>query len=360
MTDQPTPLVGLEELPRYIAGSHDILDYHQPIVLSANENPRGPSPQAIAAMHRAVKNAHRYPESNPQDLKTKIAEQYMLSPEMGEILLGAGSDEIISLLCTGFAHPGSKVLISQYGFLMYPIAAKIAGAVPHFIPEQDYRADTRAIVAAADENTSMVFLANPNNPTGSYLTREEIGYLVTHLPPHVLLVLDCAYSEYVDHPDYSDHHDLVASGRVVVMHTFSKVYGLAGIRLGWALSPSSIANIYERLRSPFNVSSLAIVAGIEALSDKVHLQETLALNKQERRRLVQSLKGLGIHVFPSSTNFLLLDFGSEAGAQDAEYALIGHGILARKMAGYGLPHCLRLSIGLAEENTAVIQALQTR
>ena len=206
----------------------------------------------------------------------------------------------------------------------------------------------------------MIFLANPNNPTGSYLSSPEIVRLHHGLPDHVLLVLDCAYSEYVDQPDYSSHYDLVASGRVVVTHTFSKAYGLAGLRLGWAFAPTGIADIYERLRSPFNINALSIRAGMAALEDQSDLEETVRLNAEQRARLQQGFAELGITVLPSVGNFLLLDFGSPEMASQAEQALLQQGIILRAMAGYGLPHCLRLSIGLPEENAAVLETLKKK
>lgn len=355
----PKPLAGLQELPRYVAGKHELEGIATPVVLSANENPRGASPQAVSAMQDSLGNLHRYPDGNPEALKGKIAEVYGLARYQGEIILGAGSDEILSLLAKGFAGTGHNVLMSQYGFLMYPIAAKAAGAEVRTAAEQDYRADVDALLALVDDDTTMVFLANPNNPTGSYLSSAEITYLYDGLPDHVLLVLDCAYSEYVEAADYSDHHDLVASGRVVVTHTFSKIHGLAGLRLGWAFAPAGVADIYERLRSPFNINAPAITAGIAALADLAYTQETVRLNRQQRARLQQSLAELSINVLPSVANFLLLDFGSPEAASRAEQVLLNQGIILRGMAGYGLPHCLRLSIGLPEENDAVLSILKS-
>ena len=354
----PRAVHGLEALPRYVAGKHDLVGVAAPIVLSANENPRGPSPKAVAAMQDCAGGVHRYPDGNPEDLKQAIMDCYGLAEYQGAVILGAGSDEIISLLAKGFADAGSTVIMSQYGFLMYPIAAKAAGAEVEAVPEQEYRADVDAILAAVNADTSVIFLANPNNPTGSYLGCDDIMRLYQGLPEHVLLVLDCAYSEYVDQADYSDHHDLVASGRVVVTHTFSKIHGLAGVRLGWAFAPADVADIYERLRSPFNINGLAIQAGIAALQDQDYVRETVRLNAQQRARMQQSLAELEINALPSVGNFLLLDFGSPKAATQAEQALLQAGIIVRGMAGYGLPHCLRLSIGLPEENTAVLEALK--
>ncbi len=354
----PLPVNGLETLPRYSAGSHELDGITTPIVLSANENPRGPSPKAVAAIQDHAADVHRYPNGNPEDLKAAIIDRYDLAAHQGEVILGAGSDEILSLLAKGFASAGKTVMMSQYGFLMYPIAAKAAGAEIQSIPEQNYLADVEAILAAVTEDTALIFLANPNNPTGSYLNQTEITRLYQGLPDHVLLVLDGAYSEYVDRADYSDHHDLVASGRVVVTHTFSKAHGLAGLRLGWAFAPPAIADIYERLRSPFNINALSIKAGIAALADQTYLEETVRLNAEQRARLQQSLAELAINVLPSVGNFLLLDFGSREAASNAEKTLLKGGIIVRGMTGYGLPHCLRLTIGLPEENTAVLQALK--
>lgn len=354
----PKPVAGLETLPRYVAGKHSLIGSKTPIVLSANENPRGPSPTAVTAIQDHAQQAHRYPEGDPEELKAAIIETYGLAGHQGEVILGAGSDEILSLMAKGFASAGKTVIMSQYGFLMYPIAAKAAGAEIHAVAETDYCADVDAILAAVDDDTCLIFLANPNNPTGSYLNAAEITRLHQALPEHVLLVLDCAYSEYVDSPDYNDHHDLIPSGRVVVTHTFSKIHGLAGLRLGWAFAPTEIADIYERLRSPFNINALSITAGIAALKDRDYLQETLRINAEQRARLQQSFAELKINVLPSVGNFLLLDFGSTEAAAQTEKALLQQNIILRGMTGYGLPNCLRLSIGLPEENTAVLEVLK--
>ena len=349
----------LRDLPRYVPGQHHLGGAREPIVLSANENPYGPSHKALEAIARYQNTVHRYPPEQTA-LKEKLIAHHNLDGLDGEIVIGAGSDELLSLLARGFARPGSTVLMSEYGFLMYPIAAQSVGAIPRKILEQNYRTDPQAILAACDDQTSMIYLANPNNPTGSYLSAQEVIALVDGLPDHVLLVLDCAYSECVQAEDYSNHHDLVATGRVAITHTFSKLYGLAGQRVGWGFMPPAIADILERLRSPFNMTTLSLKAAEAALDDQEYLHWCQQQNRQQYARLVQACTELSLplQVLPSMANFALWKFPDNVQAAQLEQNLQNHGIITRNMRGYGLHDCLRISIGTAEENTALIAALQ--
>ena len=353
----PTPRTHLSDLPRYVPGRHVLAGGKPPIVLSANENPRGCSPLAQAAVRACADRTHRYPEGNPEALKAGILGFYGVQDGAGEIVLGAGSDEIFSLLTRGFVAPGSRVVISQYGFLMYRLLSLAVEAEPVLVAEQDFRTDVEAILGAIDQRTRMIFLANPNNPTGSYLTGVEVERLVAALPDHVLLVLDEAYSEYATATDYDCHHELVATGRVVVTHTFSKIHGLAGLRLGWGLASPEVADVVERLRSPFNVNSAAISAGIAALEDRAFVRQSAEENDRERRRLAEGLAKLGIPTLPSEGNFLLLRFGSESAAAACLNRLGAGGIIARDMRAYDLADSVRLTIGTPAENDAVLHSL---
>jgi histidinol-phosphate aminotransferase len=273
-----------------------------------------------------------------------------------QIVCGAGSDELIGLLVRAYAGPGDEVLYSQYGFLMYGIAAKTAGAKPVAAPEKSLCADVDALLKAVTPRTKLVLLANPNNPTGSLLSKTEVARLHAGLPPHVLLALDAAYCEYVDDPAYSAGDELVAKGNVVVLRTFSKIYALAGPRLGWAHCPAEVADILNRLRGPFNVSALAQVAGLAALQADDFIAHACNENTKVRASFTAALQALGLKVYPSAGNFVLVEFGPNAEA--VRLKLKERGILVRQMGAYQLPHCLRITIGTAEDMAIVASAVR--
>lgn len=332
-----------------VAGKKDI------IKLSSNENALGASPKALAALRDSESRISRYPDGGCVALRDKIGEVYDLNPE--QIVCGAGSDEILAFLCHAYAGDGDEVLYSQHGFLMYPISALRVGATPVKAAEKNLCTDVDALLAAVTPRTRMVFLANPNNPTGSYLSKEKIGYLREKLRQNILLVLDGAYCELVDAPDFSEGNALVNQyPNVVVTRTFSKVYGLASLRLGWSYSSPEVADVLNRVRGPFNVSLQAQEVGIAALDDQAFIAASKAHNTKWRNWMTAELNTLGLKVYPSQGNFVLVEF-PDAAATDAK--LKENGIIIRRMEAYGLASCLRITIGTEAENKAVIAALKS-
>jgi len=346
------------DIAAYVPGSHSIPGVEIKAVLSANENPLGASPRAVAAYRAMAEKLHRYPEGGSTVLRQALAKQYGL--DAARIVCGNGSDELLGLLVHAYAGPGDEVLYSQYGFLMYPIAAKANGATPVTAPEKDYRADVDAILKRVTARTKIVFLANPNNPTGSVLSREEVQRLADGLPKTCLFVIDAAYAEYVVSNDYSAGVELVDSrDNVVMTRTFSKIHGLAGLRLGWAYCPANVADVLSRIRGPFNVNAAAQAAAVAALEDVAFTDATRTHNDIWRGWLAEKLKALGLTLLPSVGNFLLVRFPSTPGhdAAAADAYLARRGVIPRKVAAYGLPDWLRITIGTEAETRATAEAL---
>ena len=352
----PSPRPGIMDIAPYVGGSHKVEGVDRVIVLSANENPLGPSPKAKEAYAAMADELHRYPEGGAVALRQAIGKRFRLDPD--RIVCGAGSDELISLLIKAYAGPGDEVLYSQYGFLMYAISAKAAGATPVTAPEKNLTADVDALLAHVTENTRMLFLANPNNPTGTCLSSMELRRLRDNLRDDVLLVIDAAYAEYVGEADYNAGEELAGScDNVVMLRTFSKIFGLASQRLGWAYGPAAIIDVLNRVRGPFNITASAQAAGIAAVEDIEHVEASRAHNDRWMAWLTQQLGGLGVEVPPSAGNFILARFSDKARA-DAAYAhLMSRGIIARLMGGYGLPESIRITVGLEDENRALVDAL---
>jgi histidinol-phosphate aminotransferase len=352
----PTPRPGIMDIAPYVGGSHDVAGVDRIIVLSANENPLGPSPKTKEAFTATAGELHRYPEGGAVALRQAIGKRFRLDPE--RIVCGAGSDELISLLINAYAGPGDEVLYSQYGFLMYAISAKAAGAIPVAAPEKNLTADVDALLEHVTENTRMLFLANPNNPTGTCLPASELSRLRDNLRDDVLLVIDAAYAEYVGAEDYNAGEALVENhDNVVMLRTFSKIFSLASQRLGWAFGPPAVIDVLNRVRGPFNVTASAQAAGIAAVEDLEHVAASRAHNDRWLAWLTQQLGMLGVEAPPSAGNFVLARFADKAGA-DAAYAhLMSRGIIARLMGGYGLPESIRITVGLEDENRALIDAL---
>ncbi|MFN3076716.1 MAG: histidinol-phosphate transaminase [Alphaproteobacteria bacterium] len=355
----PEPRRGIMDISPYVGGESALPGVDRIIKLSSNEGALGPSPRAVEAYVRASSELHRYPDGGSTRLRQAIAACHGLDPE--RVVCGAGSDELIGLLCHAYAEPGEEVLYSRHGFLMYAIYARSVGAVPVAAPETNLTADVDALLAAVTPRTRLLFLANPNNPTGTYLPAAEVRRLRRELPERVLLVLDAAYAEFVDRDDYSAGVDLVESppGNTVMTRTFSKIYGLGGLRLGWAYCPAAIADVLNRVRSPFNVSLAAQEAGAAAVADVAFTEQARVHNEKWRSWLNDSLTGLGLTVTPSVCNFLLVHFpaDSERGTEAADRFLRSRGLIARRVAGYGLPDTLRITIGREEEVRAVALAL---
>jgi histidinol-phosphate aminotransferase len=346
------------DIKPYIGGESQIEGVARIIKLSSNEGALGPSPKAMAAFAAMASEMHRYPDGSAQALREAIAGRYGL--DVTRIVCGAGSDELLGILCRAYAGPGDEVLYSQHGFLMYAIAAKACGATPVTAPENNLTASVDNLLKAVTPKTKIVFLANPNNPTGTYVSAEEVKRLRAGLPAGVLLVIDAAYAEFVSKNDYSAGAELVEAGDNTVMcRTFSKMYALGGLRLGWAYCPEAIAGVLNRVRNPFNVGSPALAAGLAAFEDTGFAELCKAHNDYWLPWMLERVAGLGLDVTPSVGNFILIRFPKQAGqdAQAADKFLRGQGIIGRAMGGYGLPDCLRISIGRDDENAAVVEAL---
>jgi histidinol-phosphate aminotransferase len=324
------------------------------IKLSSNENPLGPSPKAFDAYVAAVKGLALYPDGGHLGLRQAIAEVHGLEAE--RIVCGAGSDELIALLCKAYAGAGDEVLYTQHGFLMYRLSALAAGANPVTAPERDLTTDVDALIAALTERTRLVFVANPNNPTGTMVDDAALARLADALPPQALLVLDAAYAEYVRVPGHDGGIGLVrARDNVVMTRTFSKIYGLASLRLGWAYAPAHVIDVMNRVRGPFNVTAPALAAGEAAIRDGAYMDHCAVTNEVWRDWLTKETRAAGFGVTPSHGNFILVDTGGRAAAVDAH--LKARGLIVRRMDGYGLPGHLRVSIGDEEACRAVAQAL---
>lgn len=355
----PRPNEGILSITPYVGGDSALEGGRRAIKLSSNESALGPSPQAVAAYMRAGTQLHRYPDGGSERLRQALAAHHGLPP--GQIVCGNGSDEIISSLIHAYAGPGTEVLYSEHGFLMYRLGALSAGATPVAAPESAYTASVEAILERVSERTRMVFLANPNNPTGTYLSAAELERLHVGLPEHVLLVIDAAYAEYVNRNDYLAGAELVERARNVVMtRTFSKIYGLAALRLGWAYCPAHVADVVHRVRPPFNVNAAAQAAGVAALGDFAHTDAARIHNEIWLPRLSAEITALGLEVIPSVGNFFSVGFpeGGPHSAKEALAFLNRRGILPRGLAAYGLAGHLRFTVGLEAENLAVIDGIR--
>ncbi len=353
----PTPRPGLLGITPYVGGK-STAPGGRVIKLASNESPLGPSPRALAAYREAADTLFRYPDGGSTALRTALAAHHGI--DAGRIVCGNGSDELLALLARGYAGPGDEVLHSEHGFLMYAISARAAGATPVGAPETALCADVDALLAAATPRTRIVFLANPNSPTGSYLPASELRRLRAGLADDVLLVIDAAYAEYVGADDYEAGMALVDAGDNVVMtRTFSKIYGLAALRLGWAYCPAGVADALNRIRGPFNVTAPALAAGEAALADREFTDRVRAHNDRWLPWLSQALTDLGLTVPPSVGNFVLVRFpgGNGRDAEAANAFLMARGIIPRTMAGYGLPDSLRVTVGLEDELRELVAAL---
>jgi histidinol-phosphate aminotransferase len=342
----------LSDLDTYLPGKRG--DGAGPVIkLSSNENPNGPSTFALDAYTRAASQLHRYPEDGALKLREAIADKHAFAAD--QLICGAGSDDVIRMLCHAYAGAGDEVIYSAHGFSMYRIYAAQHGAHTIAAPEQQLRTDPQAVLAAVTERTKLVFLANPNNPTGSYLSTTEIHDLRATLREDIILVLDGAYAEYMTAADYTDGRELVANSNTVIMRTFSKAYGLSTLRIGWGYGPKAIIDMLYKVRSPFNITQASLDAAIAALRDEDYLQWHISENNRERAKLTKAITAMGLHVYPAYANFIVVDFASKA--SDANAFLKDQGIIVREIANYGLPECLRISVGTPSENTALISAL---
>lgn len=353
-----SPKPGILDIVPYVGGKSNLSSKRKIIKLSSNEGALGPTPLAIKAFDSCANSLHRYPDGAAENLRNAIGERYNLNPK--QIVCGAGSDELLTLLCRSFAGTGDEVLYSEYGFAMYPIMALSVGAKPVKAPEKDLSANVENLLNAVTNRTKIVFLANPNNPTGTYLSSLEMSHLREKLRDDILLVIDAAYAEFVHEADYEPGFELVNQGENTVMtRTFSKIHALGGLRLGWAYCPQHIVDILNRIRSPFNVSRPALEAGIASFSDEEFLRRSQYHNDFWREWTKNELMNLGLSVSPSVCNFLLVCFNEKKShsASSADSFLESKGILVRNLTNYNLPNCLRISIGLEEEMKILIDSL---
>ncbi|MSO84859.1 MAG: histidinol-phosphate transaminase [Rhodospirillales bacterium] len=380
----PTPRPGILDVAPYVGGESALPGMTRVVKLSSNENAFGPSPKAMEAYTLCAPQIHRYPDGGCVSLRRALAETWKLDSD--RIVCGAGSDELIVLLARAYLGPGDEALYSEHEFSMYPIATTTAGARAIKVKETNLTADVGLLLAAVTPATKIVFLANPNNPTGTYLPAAEVRRLRDLLPATALLILDAAYAEFVTHPDYTSGAELVEpDGNVVMLRTFSKIYGLGGLRLGWAYCPAAVADVLNRMRGPFNVSSAAQAAGAAALADTTFTAKVRAHVETWREWTGAEARKLGLEVTPGVGNFVLIHFprapggarrpdqgpgagnaagslglGASAPGRDAAAAdafLKSRGVIARRMERYGIGQALRVTIGREDEMRAFMAAL---
>jgi histidinol-phosphate aminotransferase len=350
----PAPKPGVLDITPYIGARVEPGALkHQ---LSANESAIGPSPAAVEALHAAASAIHLYPDGGAHGLRNAIAEIHVLNPE--RIVCGNGSDELLTLIANAYLRPGDEVLFSAHAFLVYRLATLANSAVPVAAPEPELRVDVDAMLKRVTPRTRLVYIANPNNPTGTYLTGQELRRLHAGLTAETLLVIDAAYAEFVRREDYEPGEEMVSRfDNVVMTRTFSKAYALAGLRVGWAFCPAAVADVLNRVRGPFNVSVAAQRAAAAALRDRAHLERAVAHNETWRSWLTDEIRKLGLRVDESAGNFVLVRFVNATVAKAADEFLLARGIALRPVGAYGLPQCLRLTVGLEDANRAAVAAL---
>jgi histidinol-phosphate aminotransferase len=360
MTDRaPKPNAGILDIAPYVPGKSQLPGNGPVIKLSSNETPLGASPAAREAYLRAGEHIERYPDGTSSLLREAISRRYGIDKE--RIVCGAGSDELLNLLANAYLAPGYEAIYSEHGFLVYPIAIKANGATGIVAPEKNRTTDVDAILARVSDKTRMVFIANPNNPTGTYVPFKEVRRLHEALPSSVLLVLDAAYAEYVRANDYEAGLELVgAHANVVMTRTFSKIYGLASLRIGWAYCPAQIADVLNRIRGPFNLSTAAIMAGAAAIEDRAFIEEARAHNEVWRAWLTSECEALGLEVTPSVANFILVHFPDHPArsAALADAFLQSRRIVLRRVESYGFPNALRMTVGSEDDCRKTVAALK--
>jgi histidinol-phosphate aminotransferase len=343
------PGMPIEELERE-------LGIRDSIKLASNENPLGPSPKAMEAIARALPTLHRYPDGSAFYLKRKLAERHGVSPD--EILVGNGSNELIELVVRTFLRPRDEAVMADQAFVIYRMVTQAVAATPRLVPLRDFTHDLEAMLDAVTSRTRLVFVANPNNPTGTIFRRPAWEAFLRALAGRQLLVVaDDAYAEFVTDPEYPDTVVCRGDGAVpvVTLRTFSKLYGLAGLRIGYAVAPPGVMDALGRVRQPFNVNALALVAAQAALDDHEHVARTLRVNREGMAFLTAAFERLGLAWVPSSANFILVRVGRGV---DVYEALLHRGVIVRPMDGYGFPEHVRVSIGLPEENARCVEALE--
>jgi histidinol-phosphate aminotransferase len=356
---RPQPRPGVLAIDPYVPGESAAPGAARVFKLSSNETPLGPSPRAVAAYRAVAEHLADYPDGAATALRAAIGRAFGLDPE--RIVCGAGSDDLLHLIAASYLRDGDEAIHTTHAFLIYPIAILGSGAAPIVVPEKNHTADVDAMLAAVSERTKIVFLANPNNPTGTYVPFDEVKRLHRGLPPYVLLVLDAAYAEYVRRNDYESGIELVATSENVVMcRTFSKIYGLAALRLGWLYGPAHVVDALNRIRGPFNVNSAAMAAAIAAIDDTAHVEAARAHNEKWLVWLTSEIGKLGLKVTPSIANFVLIHFPQSKGrtAAEADAFLTRRGLILRRVGAYKLPDALRMTVGSEEANRLVVAALR--
>lgn len=342
MTEAIRPQPGILDIALYEGGKAHVAGVTNAVKLSSNENPFGPSDKAKDAFSRSVHSLHRYPNTDHASLREAIAEVHGL--DAARVICGVGSDEIITFLCQAYAGPKDEVVFTEHGFLMYRISAMAVGATPVEVPERDRTTDVDAILRACNKRTKLVFIANPNNPTGTMISPAEVERLAAGLPAQAILVLDGAYAEYVD--DFDAGLALVESRTNVVMtRTFSKIYGLGGLRIGWGYGPKAIIDVLNRIRGPFNLSTTQLEVAEAAVRDQDHVNRCRAENARMRAWLAHALAELGVPSDTSMANFILARFASPDEAEACDTFLQEQGLIVRRVGSYKLPNCLRITIG---------------
>ena len=357
--NQPIPRDGIEIIDAYVPGKSEATGGAKTFKLSSNETPLGPSPRAIDAFRAAAGNLEMYPDGASTRLRRAIADRFGL--DANRIVCGNGSDDLLHLLATAYLGKGDEGIFTEHGFLVYKIAILAAGGTPVIATETNYTADVDNILKCVTPRTRMVFIANPNNPTGTYISFDEVKRLHAALSPQTLLVLDGAYAEYVRRNDYSAGIDLVSNNENVVMtRTFSKIHGLASLRIGWCYGPARVCGALNRIRGPFNVNGPAIEAGIAAMNDASHVEKSATHNEKWLEILTREIGALGLKVTPSAANFMLIHFPAEPGksAADADAWLSSNGVVLRSVASYGIPRGLRMTVGTEEANRLTIDLLR--
>jgi histidinol-phosphate aminotransferase len=357
--NRPQPRPGVLDISPYVPGKSAAPGVARVFKLSSNETPLGPSPKAIEAFRATASHLEDYPEGTARLLREAIGKQFGLDP--GRIVCGAGSDDLLNLLADAYLADGDEAIYTKHGFLVYPIATLGSGATPVVAEEKDYTADADTILAKVTDRTRMVFIANPNNPTGTYMPYDELKRLQRSLPKNVVLVVDAAYSEYVRRNDYDAGIELVATcDNVVMTRTFSKIYGLAALRVGWMYGPAPIVEAINRIRGPFNVNTPAMMAAIAAINDTAHMEMARAHNEKWLAWLTDEVRKLGLTVTPSVANFILIHFprGKGKTAADADDFLTARGLITRRVSSYHLPDCLRMTVGTEEANRLAVDALR--
>jgi histidinol-phosphate aminotransferase len=353
----PTPRPEILTISPYVGGEASVPGVNRSYKLSSNEGAFGVPPLAQKALREVAAETFRYPDGGADRLREAIGKRWDLDP--ARIVCGAGSDDLLYQLCLAYGGPGRDIIMSEHGFTIYFIAGTYAGSRVIKVPERNLQPDLDAMLAAVSPSTKAVFIANPNNPTGAMITEPEMARFRAALPPEVLLVIDSAYAEYITRSDYNAGERLVdATDNTVMTRTFSKVFGLGGIRLGWCYGPPAVIDVLNRIRGAFNVSVAAQAAGLAALQEKGWVEKGCAHNFEWRPRLAKGIEAAGIKVWPGEGNFVLADFGTSDVANAADLFLRQRGMIVRRVGAYGLPQCLRITVGTAEECGMIIEGLE--